>query len=129
MTTATPDVAELVAVVADWLRSEVVPLLGERRFEGLVAANVLDILFRELTFGPQSEAARRDRLHTLLARDGDADELDAALSRAIRSGEPDLDPAALHSFLWATTLDRLAIDQPKYAAFRRETGQDAPGGD
>jgi hypothetical protein len=129
MTTATPDAVELVRVVADWLRKDVLQILGERRFEGLVAANVLDIVARELTFGPDAADRKQDRLRELLNSDAMPDEMEAALSTAIRTGSPALDPEALAAFLWVTTLDRLAIDQPKYAAFRRETEQDGPKGE
>jgi Domain of unknown function (DUF6285) len=44
------------------------------------------------------------------------------LSRRIAAGEIDLQTPGVAEHLWATTLAKVAIDQPTYASYRRETG-------
>ncbi len=85
-----------------------------------MAANVLDIVRRELIDGPRAERQEVERLASLLGMWGDAEALNAELcdrlaARTIDPGDP-----ALIEHLWATTLDTVAIDQPNYATFRRE---------
>lgn len=116
-----PNRRELTAAVAEWLREEAGPdLSGRRGFHAKVAANVLDIVERELAIGPELQAAETDRLRKLLDRDGSRDELNAQLCAAIANAgiTPDNTPA-LVDHLWATTAGNLAIDQPRYASYRR----------
>jgi hypothetical protein len=47
-------------------------------------------------------------------------ELNRALADKIAKGEVDLQTSGLAGHLWQTTMDKLAIDQPTYAAYRRE---------
>ena len=42
------------------------------------------------------------------------------LAGRIAKGELDLQPPGLADHLWQTTMDKLAVDQPNYAAYRRE---------
>jgi hypothetical protein len=58
----------------------------------------------------------------LLRTAGSLEELNALLSRRIAAGELDLQTPGLAEHLWATTLAKVAIDQPTYASYRRETG-------
>ena len=44
------------------------------------------------------------------------------LSRRIAAGELSLQTPGLAAHLWATTLAKVAIDQPTYASYRREIG-------
>ena len=71
-----------------------------------------------LDAGP-AETAEHARLTALLGRDGGIEDLTAALSERIRSGEIDLATPGLADHLWTTTLDKLAVDQPKFAPYRR----------
>lgn len=49
-----------------------------------------------------------------------------AQSRAIGKdralGEADLQTPGLSEHLWQTTMDKLAVDQPNYASYKRELG-------
>ena len=54
-------------------------------------------------------------------------ELNRALADKIASGEMDLQTLGLADHLWQTTMDKLAIDQPTYAAYKRELGRSAGG--
>jgi hypothetical protein len=122
-----PTAAELLDIVAEFLRAEVLPALsGRTAFHARVAANVLDTVRRELALGPAALEGEAERLRALLGRGGDGTELNRELCERIAAG--DLDGAApeLLRHLWTTTLDTVAIDQPGYATYRRAVAGD-PG--
>ena len=60
-----------------------------------------------------------ERLGELLDRRGSFEELELELCRRIREGEIGLDSPGLVEHLRATTLAKLAVDQPRYASYRR----------
>lgn len=116
----------LLDAVARLLRDVLMPQLqGSAAFQARVAANAVDLAAREMRLGPAADAAAADRLQALLQHTGPAgmplalDALEAALALAIRSGAIDDQDPALRAHLWASTLDKLAIDQPAYAPYRR----------
>jgi hypothetical protein len=116
-----PSAVELLEAVTEFLREDVTPALAGRvAFHTRVAANVLDIVRRELKAGPAAERREVERLEALLDLRGDADTLNAELCDRIAAGLIDPTDPALIDHLWATTLDTLAIDQPNYATYRRE---------
>jgi hypothetical protein len=118
-----PTIAELLEASAAFLREVAVPQLsGHASFHARVAANALDIVKRELALRPAAERDEHARLQALLRADGSVEELNALLSRRIAAGELDLQTPGLAEHLWATTLAKVAIDQPTYASYRRETG-------
>lgn len=120
-----PSTAELVAAVAEFLRDKAMPQLsGHVAYHARVAANVLDIVRRELEQGERGEQAERLRLQALLDRD-DADlvALNRELCARIERGEATLDTPGLRDHLWRVTLDKVAVDQPGYSAFGRERGR------
>ena len=88
-------------------------------FHARVAANALDIVKRELELRPTAEGAEHARLRELLAHHGSLEELNSLLSSRIAAGEITLQTPGLAAHLWATTLAKVAIDQPKYASYRR----------
>ena len=49
-------------------------------------------------------------------------ELNRALSDKVAKGEVDLQTPGLADHLWQTTMDKLAVDQPNYASYKRELG-------
>jgi Domain of unknown function (DUF6285) len=115
-----PGAAALVAAVAEFLRGRALPQLdAHAAYHARVAANALDIVARELTLGPAAAEVEMVRLQALLGRDGALDELNQALAEAIENGTLDTATPALAEHLWTTTLDKLAIDQPSYAGYRR----------
>jgi hypothetical protein len=115
-----PSAAALVAAVAEFLRSKALPQLDAHAgYHARVAANALDIVARELTLGPEAAAAEQARLAALLGQDGTLDELNRLLAAAIETGALDATTPGLANHLWTTTLDKLAIDQPSYAGYRR----------
>ena len=110
----------LLDAVATLLREVLQPQLqGNAAFQARVAANAVDLAAREMRLGPAADAAAADRLQALLQHRGQPDALATDLALAIRSGAIDDQDPALRAHLWASTLDKLAIDQPSYAPYRR----------
>jgi Domain of unknown function (DUF6285) len=123
-----PTPTELVKAVADFLRNDIAPLLsGHDAFKLRVGINALDVVVRQLTQAAPAESAELARLKELLGRDGSVLELNHVLAEQIASGEVDLDTQGLREHLWQTTLDKLAVDQPNYASYKREAGRGADG--
>jgi Domain of unknown function (DUF6285) len=119
-----PTPTELTKAVADFLRDEIAPLMtGHNAFKLRVAANMLDLVTRQLTLEGQGNAAEAARLKALLGIEGSLIELNRALADKIASGEMDLSTPGLADHLWQTTMDKLAVDQPNYASYKREQGR------
>jgi hypothetical protein len=118
-----PAPTELIRAVADFLRNDITPQIGgHSAFKMRVAINALDLVTRQLTLEGGSDAAEAERLSRLLGRQGSLSELNRVLAGKITSGEADLQTPGLAEHLWQTTMDKLAVDQPNYAAYRRELG-------
>ena len=116
-----PGLTELTKAVADFLREDIAPLVSSQNaFKLRVAINALDLVSRQLTLEAASDAAEEERLRRLLAMPGSLFELNRALADKIAQGEVDLQTSGLAEHLWQTTMDKLAVDQPTYAAYRRE---------
>lgn len=119
-----PTPIELTKAVADFLRNDITPLIsGHQAFKLRVAINILDLVTRQLTREAGSDAAEVERLRALLGMDGSVAELNLALADRIAKGELDLATPGLAEHLWATTMDKLAVDQPNYASYKRELGR------
>lgn len=119
-----PSAIELLRAVRSFIEDQAIRRLeGRAAFHARIAVNALAIVERGLELGPAQEAAERERLERLLGRTGTLDELNRELCRRIRSGEMDLDTPGLAAHLRETTLAKLAVDQPRYAAYRRATGE------
>ncbi len=119
-----PTPTELIQAVADFLRNDITPQIGgHSAFKMRVAINALDLVTRQLTLESSSDAAEAVRLSQLLSRQGSLEELNRVLAGKIASGEADLQTPGLAEHLWQTTMDKLAVDQPNYAAYRRERGE------
>lgn len=115
-----PTSLEIVGVVGDFLREQVLPSLeGRTKFHALVAANALDIVRRELETAPVANTAEHDRLSSLFKAEGSLDDLNNLLCEQIENGDVTLDTPGLKEHLWTSTLTKLAIDQPKYSAFKK----------
>jgi len=115
-----PTGPELLEVVAEFLRAEVLPQLsGRTGFHVRVAANALDLVRREMLLAGRAEAAEAQRLACLLGHAGEVADLNRELCERIADGRMDPGDPALVDHLWATTLDTVAIDQPSYATYRR----------
>lgn len=116
-----PTPTELIQAVAAFLRNDIAPTLnGHSAFKLRVAINALDLVGRQLTLEKRSDAAERERLTRLLGRNGTLSELNSALADGISSGSINLQTPGVAEHLWQTTMDKLAVDQPNYASYRRE---------
>jgi hypothetical protein len=116
-----PTPKELIKAVADFLRNDITPMIsGHNAFKLRVGINALDLVTRQLALAPDSDAAEATRLSRLLGLQGSLGELNRALADRIAKGEMDLQTPGLSDHLWQTTLDKLAVDQPNYASYKRE---------
>jgi hypothetical protein len=116
-----PTAKELIKAVADFLRNDIAPRLsGHDAFKLRVSINALDLVKRQLELEQGSDAAELARLSKLLGMQGSLGELNRALADRIAKGELDLQTPGLADHLWQTTMDKLAVDQPNYASYKRE---------
>jgi hypothetical protein len=119
-----PTPTELIKAVAEFLRNEIAPVIkGHNAFKLRVGINALDLVTRQLALESSSDAAEAARLKQLLDTDGALVDLNRALSEKIANGELDLQTPGLADRLWQTTMDKLAVDQPNYASYKRELGR------
>jgi hypothetical protein len=116
-----PTPEELIKAVADFLRNDIAPAIsGHNAFKLRVSINALDLVARQLTLEEGGDAAEAARLSRLLDMQGSLTELNRTLADRIAKGELDLQTPGLAEHLWQTTMDKLAVDQPNYASYRRE---------
>jgi hypothetical protein len=121
-----PTTTELIKAVADFLRTEITPAIkGHNAFKLRVGINALDLVTRQLALEGPGDAAEAARLKQLLGIDGSVMELSRALAEKIAKGEIDLNTPGLKEHLWQTTMDKLVVDQPNYASYKRELGSKA----
>jgi hypothetical protein len=119
-----PTPTELIKAVADFLRNEIAPgMKGHHAFKLRVGINALDLVTRQLALQQASDAAEAARLKDLLGIEGSLGDLNQALADQIASGKVDLATPGLPEHLWQTTMDKLAVDQPNYASYKRELEQ------
>jgi hypothetical protein len=120
-----PTPEELIRAVADFLRNEIAPeISGHHAFKLRVSINALDLVTRQLALEQGSDATEVARLTELLGVPADKTrsltELNGGLADRIAKGDADLQTPGLAAHLWQTTMDKLAVDQPNYAAYKRE---------
>ncbi len=124
--TRIPAAAELATAVAEFLDKELLPTLeGSKQFNTRVSINALRIVQRELSQPtPESVVAGLKNLPGAK----NADHLEALLldlAERIRSGNLDENDPALLAVLRQHSLERLAVDNPKYSSYiaARERGE------
>jgi Domain of unknown function (DUF6285) len=116
-----PTPEELIKAVADFLRNDIAPMIsGHNAFKLRVSINALDLVTRQLALESRSDAAEVSRLSQLLGKQGSLGELNRVLADRIAKNEVDLQTPGLADHLWQITMDKLAVDQPNYAAYKRE---------
>jgi hypothetical protein len=108
-----PSAVELLQAVIAWL-AQPPGEPGREAYMRLVARNALAIVERDLTMGPAAEARDAQRLQALMGICAPLPDLEAELAARLRHGRMALDDAALLAHLRRSSLDRLAIDQPRY---------------
>jgi hypothetical protein len=115
-----PSGKSLLDAVVVLLRDELMPKLeGTEAFKVRVAANALELIGREIETGKAVEQDERRRLVALLEREGSLDELNRELCERIRDRRMTVAMPGVSQHLWASVLDKVAIDQPRYATFQR----------
>lgn len=122
-----PRTDELLSSVRDFLRNDVMPQTsGRTQFMARVAGNSLDIVLRELAFGPTLAAAEQARLRTLLGHDGAREDLRWELVQRLRDGSMALATGGLAEHLRATVFGQVAIDQPQYSGYNHAVAGTVP---
>lgn len=120
-----PAPAEILAAVARFLRDTVVPeATPHTGFRARVAASALDLVTRQIALAPASDAAEQARLMALLGSDRTLAALNQLLAERVAAGEIDVATPGLAGHLLATTLAKLAVDQPTYSGYRAALEQD-----
>jgi hypothetical protein len=121
-----PGPNELLAAVVHFLRDELMPgLTGHHAFQLRVSCNALDLIARQIAQEPGANAEEVARLTKLLGHGGALADLNAELAQQIADGKATLETPGLADHLWATTLAKLAVDQPQYGSYKREISRDA----
>jgi Domain of unknown function (DUF6285) len=119
-----PKAEELIKAVADFLRNDIAPQIsGHQAFKLRVSINALELVARQLKLEQGSDVAEAARLSQLLGMQGSLGELNKLLADRIANGELDLQTPGLARHLWQTTMEKLAVDQPNYASYKRELGR------
>ncbi len=110
---------EILTAVAKLMRETVMPELnGHTAFLVRVAANAIDLVRRQIELQPEQDREELARLSALLGKSGTLAELNQALCDAIENRSVTLATPGLADHLWATTMAKLAVDQPNYAAYQ-----------
>ncbi len=118
MPTDRPDKHEILEAVRSLLDRDVKPhVTGEVGYHVRIAINLLRILERELALAPRLEEVEREGMALLLADLREDERSAAELCARIRDGRVAYDDPRLRAHLRATTLAKLAIDQPKYPSY------------
>lgn len=116
-----PTPVELIKAVADFLRADITPLIsGHQAFKLRVSINALDLVVRQLAQQQGGETREAARLSELLGQQGALGDLNRELADRIATGAVDLQTPGVADHLWQTTMDKLAVDQPNYASYKRE---------
>ena len=115
-----PTAAEILPAIARFLRATVTTdQSAHTMFQARVAANAVDLAAREAALAPKFDAEETARLIQLLGEDGDLPALNRKLADQIADGTLTLATPGLKAHLGATSLAKLAVDQPAYASYRR----------
>jgi len=116
-----PTDSELIDAVTEFLGevAESESNTPDVRFRLRVAMNVLGIVRRETVSGANHDEQERVALqHLLGAQSADLDELNRNLCEQIRRGDFDDCHLELKKVLLDITMNKLAIDNPRYSTYR-----------
>tara|TARA_R110001606_G_scaffold281821_1_gene430441 strand:+ start:1681 stop:3084 length:1404 start_codon:yes stop_codon:yes gene_type:complete len=103
---------ELLTALDEWNATQILPgLKGHDKFQSRVAGNALGIARRQAEWGPGFRDAARARLAAI---GHDHQQLCSGLS----TGDIAISNAAVWDHLRLSALERLSIDQPKYAGLK-----------
>jgi hypothetical protein len=117
-----PAALSILDTVIAHLRERAMPgLEGRALFEMRVTISALELVRRDFALSPASDAAELIRLKALLGQDGDLAALNEALCAAIGAGKMNEKTPGLLEHMRQTSIEKLAVDQPNYSAYRRAT--------
>lgn len=123
---AHPSVGELLESVSHFLRDELLPSLsGAHAFNLRISINAIDLVRREIAMHAAADEREHARLWRLLGGGLSLEAMRQTLCEKIALGAMTLDQPALRQHLRETAIDRLAIDQPSYSAYRAATRQNS----
>ena len=109
-----PTAENLLESVRGFLQ-ELLPSLEEGvRYRARVSIHLLEIIVRELRYGPELDAAEHERLRRLLDRDGELDELNQTLASLIRSGALNDRRNEVFDHVRQTVAEKLRVVNPRY---------------
>lgn len=104
--------SEILNALIEWNKEKVMPgTSGHPLFEARVANNALGISQRYAAWGLEYDARSSERLANIGVST-------SQLCRALRNGTSDIEDPAIWDHLRLTALERLSIDQPKYAGLK-----------
>ncbi len=118
-----PSSAELLAAVSEALEAHAADPNSATPYQRRIVQNVLKILEREALQGPAILEDELRRLRAFLSSTGSLADLTRDLCRRIASGEEDVRFRALWDILYQSVCGRLAVDNPRFAAYRRALTQ------
>lgn len=114
MPSSLPQSPDLVSVVREFLERDILPeSSGARWFNVKVAVNILAMVERELRTGKELDAAEVAGLSQFVTGDSRED-MEQALSDAIRSGRLDWRSEGLAEHLRQTCAGALSVNNPKW---------------
>ena len=94
------------------------PSSARAKFEMRMTSAALKLVSRAIGLQPDSDAAELSRLVVLLKEEGDLETLNRHLCQRIRGGALSMSAPGLAAHLRATTMEKLAVDQPTYADYQ-----------
>ena len=104
--------SEVLTALSDWNKETVQPgLQGHEKFQSRVAGNALGIVQRRFAWGEQFAATSERRLSAIGYDHGQ-------LCHALSDGSLDIKAPGVWDHLRLSALERLSIDQPKYAGLK-----------
>lgn len=116
-----PSNLELIESVGEFLLEELLPVLtGAAAYNTRVAANILKILERSLSYEAELLREENFRLKGILKNDIDKSivELNRDFAIGLRSGAIDWQSDIVKKHLFQSVLGRLSIDNPRYSTYK-----------
>jgi Domain of unknown function (DUF6285) len=114
-----PSNAELLVALSESLEAQAADPRLATPYQRRIVQNVLKILEREALQGPGMLADELRRLRAFLESTASLEDLNSDLCRRIANGEVDDRFPALWEILFQSACDKLAVDNPRFAAYRR----------
>ncbi|HMF82344.1 MAG TPA: DUF6285 domain-containing protein [Acidimicrobiia bacterium] len=110
-----PTAAELIVAIREFLEGDVMTTVeGRVQFHTRVAINALGMLEREVSLGPEFDAAERARLGALLGHDADLRTLTVELAARIRDRSLDDRRSEVVAAVRESVRAKLLVANPDY---------------